>query len=301
MSSDNWTDPVDPVAGAIVRADHITYVTQNVQALKNGLVGDGSADSAIVHQHASGALSALPAPGNAGRAYVCTDLRIILYDDGSEWLIPTSGTHLSMCEYNDMSAVPPGSVGTDRSAWFGKVTGTATISGSGGNDNTVWKLNTGTTTGSVAAVGADDTDNHNFFTDRKFILMVRVRDAGGTNQIAWGGLAREANTDTPADFIGVFKTDAGNWFAKTRTTAGAETSSNDLGATNFAMAIFCYDGTDLKIYKNTFNAAGLLETITVDADIPQLQMTGRFRLKTSAGSNDVSFSPDTFLLHMESS
>lgn len=250
--------------------------------------------------HLSGPLRSRPQPGLPGRTYTCTDLAIVLTDNGSEWLIPTSGTHLSMCEYEEMSGDSPASDGTDSPGWMGAITTSGTIEDSGGSDNTIWKLKTGTTNGAVARVLASDFNNHNFDTARKFILMVRVRGTSASaNQRLWGGLALEANLPLPANLIGIKKTDTGNWFAHVRVT-GVTTQNHDLGAANFAMAIFEFDGTDLKIYKDTFNAAGLLGTEKDSADIPQIQMAGGFRIETDASTNNVEMHPDTFLLHMES-
>src|SRR3989304_2332237 len=85
MSSDNWTVPVDPSAGVIVRADYITYALQNIQAIFNGLVGDASADALMLHRHKSGTYAARPAAGNAGRVYFATDIPAMYRDDGAAW------------------------------------------------------------------------------------------------------------------------------------------------------------------------------------------------------------------------
>lgn len=85
MSADDWTTPVDPAAGVISRADHITYVTQNIQALYNAIVGDAQATGEVLHQHKTGTLANRPAAGNVGRLYTATDLGVTFYDDGAVW------------------------------------------------------------------------------------------------------------------------------------------------------------------------------------------------------------------------
>ena len=87
MSTDLWTPPVDPLAGAIVRSDYIIYSLQNIQALFNGLVGDASADVDIKHTHKSGTLAARPAASTAGRLYYATDIKVQFLDTGAAWVV----------------------------------------------------------------------------------------------------------------------------------------------------------------------------------------------------------------------
>ncbi len=85
MSADDWTTPVDPSAGAISRANHISYVTQNIQALYNAIVGDAQATEEVIHQHKSGTYANRPAAAKVGRTYYATDLGATFIDDGAVW------------------------------------------------------------------------------------------------------------------------------------------------------------------------------------------------------------------------
>lgn len=85
MSADDWTTPADPAAGAISRANHISYVMQNIQALYNAIVGDAQATEEVIHQHKTGTYANRPAAGYVGRLYTATDLGATFYDDGAVW------------------------------------------------------------------------------------------------------------------------------------------------------------------------------------------------------------------------
>src|SRR3972149_3577666 len=90
MSSDNWTVPVDPSAGVVVRSDYITYALQNIQALFNGLVGDASADALMLHSHKSGTNPAIAALTHV-RAYrntnqsIANDVSTAISFSGERW------------------------------------------------------------------------------------------------------------------------------------------------------------------------------------------------------------------------
>lgn len=297
MSSDDWTPPVDPVAGVISRSDYITYALQNVQALKNGLVGDSSADAAIMHQHKTGTLRARPAPGNGGRLYVPTDLPILLIDDGTEWVIPDHSGHSVMTECQEFSGVPPEDIAPDRSAWIAATASGGSVTGSGGDDDTIWKLLSGTTSGGVAAVGPNSPANTDFLSSRKYIMVCRFKTdtpAGSNQQFQMGMQSTDGSTPTEAVFIR--KVDAGNVFGVVR-TASTDRIASDFGVDggSIVTAIFEYDGTDIKIYKDTFNAGGLLGTLS--ATIPTAQMAVMARIIISS-TNAREFHPDYFCLHM---
>ena len=89
MSSDNWTVPVDPSAGVVVRSDYITYALQNIQALFNGLVGDASADALMLHSHKSGTNAVIAAltPTLGRMALATDDPKCLWMGDGSAWVI----------------------------------------------------------------------------------------------------------------------------------------------------------------------------------------------------------------------
>ncbi len=299
MSSDNWTDPVDPSAGTIVRADHITYALQNVQALKNGLVSDGSADSAIVHTHKTGTLRARPAPGNAGRLYIPTDLPIMLYDDGTEWVIPATGGHSVMTHYEEFAGSRP--VSTDETTWSMTTNGQGgnVLAGDGTLTDTVWRVTTGTTDGSAVECRMVGNLEQNIDPRRIHLLVLRIATASPTNtsqNMSFG--LRSENLNAPEQFIGLRKIDAANWFGVLR-HGDADRSTADMsttGASQFT-AIFEYDGTEMKMYKDTFNAAGLITTFATTAEFPDIMLYGCCRCQNDGAAADSRAHIDTFLLH----
>ena len=86
--ADSW-NPLTPQTFAVDEIVSAAKLNQElrdrIQALFNGLVGDGSADLDVVHRHKSGTFAARPAAGSAGRLYRATDTGAIFWDDVTAW------------------------------------------------------------------------------------------------------------------------------------------------------------------------------------------------------------------------
>lgn len=294
MPIDLWTDQQDYTFEQVLSASDLnTYLANATTALKKALVADESAS--LAHRHKTGTLAARPAPGNAGRIYVPTDLPVMLVDDGTEWLIPTSGHHKAATLYEEMAGAPP--AGGDRSTWLSATSGSGAVSGSAGADDTVWELSTGASGGSVARISSDGPGNKNFLPTRKLLIVVRLTllDPTVAGQVAWAGLV-SADGDAPADAIFVRKNGSGNVFGVVR-SGGVDRLTADFGTTGSGLftAIFEHDGTDIKVYKDTFNAAGLLGTLS--ANKPTVRMFAGFRI-SSVNAGAQRMRPDMALVHI---
>lgn len=68
-------------------ADAANTIDTTVQSLAEKLRDEGA-------QFAQGLMSALPAAGKAGRWYYATDRGVVLYDNGSTWVVPNPYTDL---------------------------------------------------------------------------------------------------------------------------------------------------------------------------------------------------------------
>lgn len=83
--ADVWTTPLTWTAGNLSVANLNQYVRDNMDALKQGLVGDASADADIKQSIKSGTLAARPAASQAGRLYTATNIFTQFEDNGTGW------------------------------------------------------------------------------------------------------------------------------------------------------------------------------------------------------------------------
>ena len=106
--------------------------------------------------------------------------------------------------------------------------------------------------------------------------MVRFKhlDVTAGTQMFYAGLYTDA-VDAPDDAIYLRKVSA-NVFATVR-SAGVDRDTQDLGndASSFNTYIVEYDGTNVKFYLDTWNAAGL--KLTTSASLPTARMQFGFR------------------------
>lgn len=88
--ADSW-NPLTPqtysVDEIVTAAKLNQELRDRMQALFNGLVGDGSADADVLHRHRSGTLAARPGAVGAGRTYYATDVKVLFLDTGSAWVV----------------------------------------------------------------------------------------------------------------------------------------------------------------------------------------------------------------------
>lgn len=291
-----WTTPRTWVTGEIVTASLMnTHVRDNLNSLLT--VVEGDTDATNQHRHQNGTLAARPAPGNAGRLYVPTDLPMLLLDDGAEWLIPSWSYDEVQTEWEECAHVVPDSA--DRSAWLATVSGSAVVAGSGGANDTEWKLRTGTTNGSAARVNAGGSNNPNFLSSRKFVMYLRFKAVTNVaNQKITVGLSTATdNPDTPTECVMVRKTDAGNLIAVIRSSS-TDRMTQDLGVagTSATDVIFEHDGTDIKVYLSSWNAAGLKGTLSSTLPTAQMDLFARVQNDGSAGEREMRL--DTIGLHI---
>jgi hypothetical protein len=231
----------------------------------------------------SGTLRARPEPGTVGRTYYITDIGITLTDDGTEWVIPTAGGHKSSCLYNEFDSQPPDTGA--RSWWYGVEAGTGQILGNEDSGETYWAFRTGTTSGGASRFSSIAEGNSGFDPTNLFLMVLKMvsGDPAVSGQDLHGGLSDPPDQNFPDDAVYLRKDNAGNWFAIIR-SGSTNRLSVDLGSTSTAHVIFEYDGTDLKIYKGTFNAAGLAAGGTLSANLPTAQLNMSFRISSSNNS-----------------
>lgn len=102
---DDYHVGVERAAGYVVTAANWNEIQESILALFNGVVGDGSADGAMLHSHKTGTLASRPAAGTAGRLYTATDLGATFYDDGSVWHVSHHIPAVCAREYTDFGAI----------------------------------------------------------------------------------------------------------------------------------------------------------------------------------------------------
>ena len=151
---DSW-NPLTPASFAvdeIVPASKLnTELRDRMQALFNGLVGDGSADADIIQRGKSGTLALRPAAGNASRTYFATDFGVLYLDNGSQWRIVGHDDFLCDWLFDDFH-LGTGELGTGTlSIWEQYLTGSGEIGLSSGASSEVG-LVTGATLNSYATL-----------------------------------------------------------------------------------------------------------------------------------------------------
>lgn len=293
--ADDWTAPAQRANGEVVT--HTIWneqVMDNLTALKAASEGDAQATGEVLHYHKVGTLAAKPAPGNAGRTYLASDIGLWLLDDGTSW--HPDHHILTLCEHWEDDLIAWANDTPETINWGEATDGTGTVSIVSGATSRV-QLSTGATSGSNVWL-RPRIDSENFFqvtADRLPALMVFQWDAiddlaNGTN---FGGIIDTfpAGNVNPVNGLYIRKTGAGNLFAVSR-KADAETAT-DLGVDGTSSPIIFIEvlATDVvKFYLNTYDAAA--DATHDDTTMPIVNTDIGFKVVNNAASDrrfDVEF------------
>ncbi len=287
--ADIWTPPSGPAAGVSSRSEMISQRTDNIDVLSRVADGDASA-STIKHRHKTGTLANRPTAGEAGRIYIPTDLHVMLIDDGTEWLIgPPLGPACEAFDDDFVATSVDAGAAEAFGFWATGIAGSGAIAISpGGALRSEVQLRTGTTSGATAVVQSKADTGFQVMLNTFLLAMTFQVNASAANGAYTIGLATSfpAYPGDPSGGLYVYKLGTGNFFAKIANASSRSTLDLGWDGLSWKTVIFEHDaGTpDVKVYLDTFNAAGLIGTLS-GANMPatdaQLLLGGSARNNTT--------------------
>lgn len=288
MSADDWTIPVDPAAGAISRANYITYAMQNVQALYNAIVGDAQATNEVIHRHLTDTYANIPAAGEAGRRFYATDLCCELLDDGTSWLILPPP--LEKCDYfYDDFVLSPGGTDTADARWRHTIDDATGAIGIVDDDDSLCKIHTGTVANKRAVLSTrSGTNGHYAIGANRVPAIVEFKlKQNQTAGVKYVGLTSniQAYGGDPTDGL-YFRQLGGavNWFAVSR-SGGVDRTTGDVGNqdTDFHIWRIIIEGTGAVSFWFDGSQVGTDHT----ANLPSANLYIYFYIETGAALDRV--------------